>query len=341
MNPDRDQGTLNVPDGASRAMQPKRKLRVLSLTGGGYRGLFTAKVLVELAKAAKCTGPLNQVFDVFAGTSIGGLMASALAVGVLPQRVLDAIDRFGPDVFPKKRQGTLRRIFFGTLYEPGNLAKAVDGALKDKANTKLKDVQTGLLLPAVDWADGSIRLFRSGWFGKAYASDITLRDACLATSAAPTYFPPHVLNGAPMLDGGLAANNPDAVVLLEILRRSPSQLSNVHMLSIGTAGVDAQRRPEAAERSGLRWADTLPVYMISVQEQSAAAQARGMLGDRYLRLNHIAPKGSPGFERLDLVDDPTRDSLMSAAAATAKSAYKAHRAFIDRMLVAAPMGSGT
>jgi patatin-like phospholipase/acyl hydrolase len=61
-----------------------RPFRVLSLTGGGYRGLFTADTLVDLCDRAGCAGRLDHTFDVFGGTSIGGLMACALSVGIAP-----------------------------------------------------------------------------------------------------------------------------------------------------------------------------------------------------------------------------------------------------------------
>ena len=259
-------------------------------------------------------------------------MACALAVGVAPRRVLDAIDAHGPAVFEKKRNSTLRRVLFGSLYDADNLAKAVDAALGSKARLRLKDLHTGLLVPAVDWASGATELFQSAAFGKAHASDATLRDVCLATSAAPTYFKPHQINGAAMLDGGLAANNPDAVALLEVARRWPSRLGHVQMLSIGTAGTAPQRAPHQADKSGARWAPTLPVFMMTVQEQTAAAQAQRVLGNRYLRINHIAPEGSQAFERLDLADSPTRQALLDAGTRAARQAYEAHRAFVDRIL---------
>lgn len=52
-------------------------------------------------------------------------MSCALAVGVLPSRVLDAIDAYGPKVFERKRLPNLRRALFGTLYDKENLARAV------------------------------------------------------------------------------------------------------------------------------------------------------------------------------------------------------------------------
>jgi uncharacterized protein len=322
-----------LPRARSSTAKANAPLRVLSLTGGGYRGLFTAQVLVELCERARCSGALNRAFDVFAGTSIGGLMACALAVGVPPRRVLDAIDGYGPKVFPPKRQRTLRRILFGSLYDANNLAKAVDDCLgKPNARTKLRDLDVGLIVPAVDWINGETKIFMSAFLGKAHASDATLRDVCLASSAAPTYFSAHHVEGVPMLDGGMAANNPDVLALMEIARQWPRRLARTEMLSIGTAGARVARKVVKADKSGAAWAPEVANFMITVQESTAAAQAKSLLGERYLRVNYAPSRRHAAFENLDVVNETTRSVLLEAGLATAKAAYANHTAFIDRML---------
>jgi predicted acylesterase/phospholipase RssA len=333
MDADDRSESLRVPAARSSVAEALAPLRVLSLTGGGYRGLFTAQVLVALCKAARRKGRVNSSIDVFAGTSIGGLMSCALAVGVIPHRVLDAIDAHGPRVFEAKRLPTVRRVLFGSLYDKDNLAKAIDECLGDKARTRLKDIEHGLIVPAVDWVGGRVEIYRSAFFGKARASNATLREVCLATSAAPTYFDPAEVDGAPMLDGGLAANNPDTLAIIEIVRRFPNVLPRVEMLSIGTAGAVKGRAPKKATRSGLGWAPDLATFMIDVQERTAAAQAASVLGERYLRVNH---PGAPGraFQQMDVANDNARNELMTAGRDVANDAYKASGAFIDRFLSA-------
>ena len=85
MRPDDGAPALRVPKPRSSTAKANAPLRVLSLTGGGYRGLFTAQVLVELCQQAARPGRLDKSFDAFAGTSIGGFMACALAIGVPPR----------------------------------------------------------------------------------------------------------------------------------------------------------------------------------------------------------------------------------------------------------------
>jgi patatin-like phospholipase/acyl hydrolase len=330
MNDD-EASVLRLPKARLTTAETLAPLRVLSLTGGGYRGLFTAQVLVSLCKAASRKGAVNTSIDIFAGTSIGGLMSCALAVGIIPHRVLDAIDANGPRIFKAKKLRTLRRVVFGTLYDKDNLAKAVDQCLGANKRVKLKDVQQGLIVPAIHWVEGRVEVFMSGYFGKASASEATLREVCLATSAAPTYFDAAQVDGSPMLDGGLAANNPDMLALAEILRRFPKVLPRVEMLSIGTAGATKVRPPKAATRTGLGWAPDMPTFMIDVQEHTAAAQAARLLGKRYLRVNHTSGSSS-AFAEMDVANDDTRNELLNAGVDVAAKAYRAHRAFIDRFL---------
>ncbi|MDR0225456.1 MAG: patatin-like phospholipase family protein [Burkholderiaceae bacterium] len=313
--------------GARQAFAP---LRVLSLTGGGYRGLFTAQALVTLCRKAGHEGALDGAFDVFAGTSIGGLMACALAVGIAPRQVLEAIDAHGPRVFAPRKAGTLRRLLFGTLYDSGHLSEAIDACLGPHAATPMSAIAKGLVVPAVDWVHGRVQVFRSGFFGRAHASDATLKQACLATSAAPTYFEPGQIDGLPMLDGGLAVNNPDMLALMEIMRRSPASLERVEMLSLGTAGHQPLRPAEAASRAGLQWAADLPGFIMDVQERTASAQAGELLQQRYLRVNHEG-EPLPAFMRLDLASGEARDRLLAAARQAATAAYAAHGQQIDRL----------
>lgn len=309
-------------------------LRVLSLTGGGYRGLFSAQVLVELCRRARVKGSLSHRLQVFAGTSIGGLMACALSVGVAPQRIQDAIDAHGPGIFAPRRLGLLRRLFSGAIYEADKLSQAIRACLGRHSDRSIKDVEVGLIVPAVNWPEGRAEVFMSGAMGIAHAAKVTLHDVCMATAAAPTYFKPHKLDGTPMLDGGLVANNPDVIALTEIMRRWPHQLERIEMLSIGTAGSESMRLPERADRSLSGWAREMPLFMIATQEVTASMQAQRLLGERYLRINHRPAAGVPAFDHLDVADDAARAQLLAAGKATAEQAYASQRTFIDRILSA-------
>lgn len=104
------------------------------------------------------------------------------------------------------------------------------------------------------------------------------------------------------------------------------------MLSIGTAGAGAARKARDADRSGARWAPDVASFMIAVQERTAAAQAGRLLGNRYLRVNHVPTRRHAAFENMDVASDETRKLLLEARRIAAQAAYRNHRAFVDRML---------
>jgi hypothetical protein len=141
-----------------------------------------------------------------------------------------------------------------------------------------------------------------------------------------------------LLDGGLAANNPDTLILLEIAKRWPERFARTQMLSIGTAGADRVRLAHQADKTGLAWSSELAIYMMTVQERTAAAQAQRLLGaNRYLRINHLPAKAHPAFENMDLANDESRTQLLDAASRSARAAYRTNRTFVDRAL-AQPRG---
>ena len=327
----------DLPSAQPPALEPHagsttRPLRVLSLTGGGYRGLFSASVLADLCRLAGVDAGLEGRIEVFAGTSIGALMACALAVGVRPQRVLDAIDANGPSVFEPRPMNRIRQLMTGAVHDSDRLSAAIRQTLGHHASRPIGDIEVALVVPAVNWSTGEAEVFMSAPLGAAHASRVCLHDVCMASSAAPTFFRPHLIAGAAMLDGGLVANNPDILVLHEVLRRWPHAADRVEMLSIGTAGAGALRLPDEADQGAIAWARKLALFMIDVQEATAATQARRLLGDRYLRLSPDAAAAGPAFERLDLATAQARNALVRAGRETAQLAYTRHRAFIDRML---------
>jgi len=218
------------------------------------------------------------------------------------------------------------------MYDSSRLSAAVRQCLGQHAQRPISSVEAALLVPAVNWSTGAADLFMSAALGAAHASQATLHDVCMASSAAPTFFAPHLLRGSPMLDGGLVANNPDMLALHEVARRWPQAADRLEVLSIGTAGAAVLRTPRGAAKGSLGWARDLAMFMIDVQEATAASQARRWLGSRYLRIDHQAGSSETAFDRLDLATDAARSALLQASQHTASSAYAQHRSFIDRML---------
>lgn len=177
-------------------------------------------------------------------------------------------------------------------------------------------------------------LFRSDWFGAALADGETLTEICLAASAAPTYFPAHRVGTRkePMLDGGLVANSPDLLLLLEVLRARPNAWGTIEMLSIGTAGVGSGGMAGELPQRGFGWALQVVPLMMSTQERLAEEQVRALLGSGYLRINHSPQPNQRALAEMDAVDESMSDTLLSLADAAFKAARSTHAAALQRIL---------
>lgn len=306
---------LNLPTGRPDSARDVRN--ILCLSGGGYRGLFTAIVLEHMETRLQAVGvaSLRDHFDLVAGTSIGGLLACGIASGVPAIRLREALEQHGPNVFPAKKFRLARQVF-GPLYEPGPLAAAVKASLGSAAYAPLKSVTAALLVPAVSWISGEVTLFASAGLVGVSAPSTTLLDVCMATSAAPTYFPPHLIEHTDVLvDGGVAANAPDLAALSAAAQRWQLPWQAHHVVSIGTAGSAGGGMAGTVPRSALAWARgvTIIKLVLAAQERHTVASCRALLGDRFFRIDQQPTQNQLAVQALDTVDASMTTTLRKMA----------------------------
>ena len=165
--------------------------RILSIDGGGIRGLIPA-VLLESLEAA--TGaPARDAFDMVAGTSTGAVLAGGVAAGFSGEQLASLYRRRGPELF---RQipvlGVLRRILTGQLYDVARLRAMIAQELGDRAGWRVNDVPIDIMVTAKGLDDG-----RPWYFVKDRPAENACRtggyplvDCLTASAAAPTYFAP-------------------------------------------------------------------------------------------------------------------------------------------------------
>jgi uncharacterized protein len=308
-----------------------RPVRILSLDGGGMRGLFPAKLLSRLeqltterlAALGRKPEPLAKLFDVFAGTSTGAIIAVGLA-GIRregePLATPDELVRFycenARHVFAGRRYGILR-----TKYEQSALAGIFSEICGD---ARLSEVQTNILIPAFDIENRSGFLFRGGpgWMPHSQA-DYYLRDALLAATATPFLFPPAYIAaiGQPELrafiDGGSFANNPSFHAYLDGRQLFGDQ-RQILLLSLGTGDDFKPIDYHIARRWGLgAWfnpRNRLPLVRMLMYGQSDQAHQnlRRLIPDTryYIRLD------APQTSYLPSMDDasPAAVRALSTAA---------------------------
>lgn len=319
---------------------PTDRRQLLCLSGGGFRGLYTAIILEALELRAK--RPLCNVFDVLAGSSIGGWIAAGVALQIPASTIRSGILEFGPPIFEandRSARGRFRvrnrlRFLYRTRYRAAPVQRTIDSIFGEYGSMPLSDIRVPLVLSAVDLAESSPVILLSGGLAGQHASDMTLRDALLATSAAPSYFPIHHVGRRFLIDGGLVANAPDLVAITESIRHLGADLDRLRVLSVGTAAsphtTDVKKRA-----SGLiQWLmqHGLVQLTLSAQEQLAVQQSAVLLRGRYHRLDYP----DEGSDRLDLsLDDVSSTSInaLEKAANTTISTFSTHNRMAIRRIL--------
>lgn len=225
----------------------QKNFQILSLSGGGVRGLYTITILAELEQYLADEHNdrdywIGRHFDLIAGTSIGGILALALASGVTARELKDVIDSSRKSIFPQ--EGRFKKIYkklFSGSYSPTPLKEVIESVV---GNKKIADLKTRVLVPAINASSGLVQTFKTSHH-EDFRRDLKLKisDVALATSAAPTYFPPHQIGNSKFVDGGIAANSPALMAYYEARYFLNVEASQIRLLSVGTMG-QLQTLPE-------------------------------------------------------------------------------------------------
>lgn len=237
-----------------------RDVKVLSLNGGGVRGLFTISFLAELERILERQNHLNDVkigdyFDLITGTSIGGILALGLASGRSARELEQVFKENAPRIFPTWRY-VLKPIFrpFCSVYSSKPLSETITKMIDP--DLTFNDLNKRVMIPAVNLSTGNPFFFKTP-HDPSFTRDGVLKliDAAMATSAAPTYFAPHYCEDKKsyFADGGLVANNPSFIGLKEVLHNMKSdfpdsEITDVRILNVGTLNEHYCIRPKVLEK---------------------------------------------------------------------------------------------
>lgn len=265
----------------------KRAAKALALTGGGTRGLYSSTVVSGLERAAGRKA--NQMFDLFAGTSVGGMIAVGLSLGISADDMSQQIIAHAKDIFGHPVILNPKRLI-RPKHDPSRLVRALEAIISRKnLKLRLSELPVPVILPAVNLTTNEIVYF-SGEpkIGNRSCINSTVIDALMSTTAAPTYYPPHVCNGRSYIDGGVAVNSPDVDALFFCRSTWLLPLEHIRLLSIGTGYAARKAAKEKAQNfGGLSWLTSHNIIsrMIDLQENSASALAQDLLSERYYRVN--------------------------------------------------------
>lgn len=270
------------------ALPPEQKIiRILSLTGGGMRGLFTAHALATMDKQAGLT--VSDRFDVFAGTSVGGIVAIGLAAGIPADKIATGLEEHGPKIFERSRKTKITNPWnlFAAGYHPQPLQAAIRQILGKKADMPISKLKKNLLIVAADHETTRPIIFAAGEVAtKDNNGNISLFDAAMATSAAQSYFPPHKVGDRLCVDGGLVSNAPDIVATVRTLHSFSASARGIKLLSVGTTSKEL--RGKSSRSWGLlSWItrQKLPEVAFELQQALSMGLSKQLLGDDYYRLD--------------------------------------------------------
>jgi patatin-like phospholipase/acyl hydrolase len=296
--------------------------KVLSIDGGGIRGIIPAMVLAEIEE--RSGKPIAETFDLIAGTSTGGILALGLAMpgdsGKPRYAARDLIELYedeGASIF-SGRAGTIRNLF-----EERYPSAGVEEVLKEYfGDARLKDALTRVFVTSYEIQLRAPFFFRSERAKGDSDYDFPMREVARATSAAPTYFEPaKVESRGPveyyaLVDGGVFANNPamcayvEATGILEERGSVAPGESDILVVSLGTGQLTDRLRYEKVTGWGLmEWARPLIDVVFD-----------GVSDTVDFQLKQLLPRGEDGLRRYcrfqselvevsDAMDDVTPENM--------------------------------
>ncbi len=299
----------------SQAMDEKKRYRILSLDGGGIRGIFTARVLERInEKVPEFLVGINMI----AGTSTGSILAVGLADGKTPREMVEFYRRQGGLVFKDSLYDNIRDIghFRGAQYSIKNFKKAVRKYIGD---IRLKELNKRVLIPAFDLDAPATKTAPRTWKPKFFHNfpgpcsdrEELAADVILRSCAAPIYFPSY----QGYIDGGVVANNPAMAALAQALRSEKPGIENVRLLSLGTGYNPTHVEGQRLDWGLAQWAPLLNKLMVGGAMGVADYQCRQILGRNYRRLSAVfeKPVSLDSIDRIDyLIDQANNLSLTSA-----------------------------
>jgi len=284
------------------------KFRILSIDGGGLRGVVPVLILREIERR---TGKkITDLFDLIAGTSTGGLIACGLTVsdnGIDPKYTIADIEKIytdrGKDIFPEKNFLKTLISNITSLKKPKYSANGLQQVLEELfGQRRMSSCIKPVFVASFDLFNNEALLFKSRHALNYPENNALLVDVCRATSAAPTYLPAYKFiyenKQRVCVDGGIFMNNPSMGALIEVTKyheKAPYnhpdlKLADVSILSLGTGHYTGEIARQQVESWGLLdWASKITDVMMQAVNQTTTYETEELLSaGNFLRINpHI------------------------------------------------------
>jgi uncharacterized protein len=292
--------------------------RILAIDGGGIKGVFPASFLANVEELL--SQKVSEYFDLIVGTSTGGIIALALGLGLSAKEILAFYEEHGPSIFYGSPRSLVRG-WFRAKYDPRPLRAALQQVFGERT---LGESSKRLVIPSLNIDNGEVHVWKTSHhprFERDY--QYSAMDVALSTAAAPTFFPTHRLAcGTPLIDGGLWANNPVAVALVEAVGILKWPADSLRVLSLGCTAtpldVDWGRRYSLGK---FGWAEKIADVFMTGQSSGALGMAAHLIGDRR-NLVRISPFVGKRYELDSQNEIPSLKGLGASEARQAISSLK-------------------
>lgn len=306
--------------------------RILSLDGGGIRGIIPGQILVGLEsilqeRTGNNEARIGDFFDLVAGTSTGGILTclhlspgQTNSSGVIRPRynardVVNFYIQDGPQIFKNNLLQSVTSGFglISQKYSDNNLLKYLDLRF---GNLKLSELLKPCLITAYSIENRAAYFFTQHNAIKSLEYDYLVKDVVRATSAAPTYFKPAKIPSLAnkeiaLIDGGMVANNPSLCALAEAKHEMKRSFKDLLILSLGTGN---DQKPISYDKSkdwgDICWAVPMINILMSGNAETVDYQLQTIFSSirkerQYLRIDPKLP------ESMSAMDNVTAENIKS------------------------------
>ena len=280
-----------------------KPFRVLSIDGGGVRGVFAAKILSLME--TKLHTNIYEDFDLIVGTSTGSIIAAAIAMKYDLTQLVEDYSESASKIFKK------RMSFFGLLRSKYDSKFLADFLFSRLGDITLGKIEKPLILNATNASVGDVHIFKSAYQKRQRRGDyvrdgeVPLHKAVLASCSAPIYFDPVDINGTLVCDGGIWANNPSLVGYTDAIRNF--QTDNIKILSLGTGQAKQVYRSAKTWGFLTGWKKTKFVDFLMSCQTKFPQNVLSLIGpEKILRIN-------PSIDNYELDDYENIPTLIELA----------------------------
>lgn len=272
------------------------RFQILALDGGGAKALFTAHVLAHIEDDLGVA--ITDHFDMIAGTSAGGIVALGLGAGLRPKEIAEHVGDLVNRVFPSRlqRRARLSRVRH-PAYDSDSLRDVLVEVLGDRT---LGDSCMRLVVPSWDLQRGEVHIFKTR-HSERLTRDwrIKMVDVALATTAAPTYFGAARVHDAPLIDGGVWANNPSVLAIGEARSMLGVPLEAMRVLNVGTMEPFTDNVDRLEKAGILGWGPKAASVILNASSRGGMGTAMHLVGfENFVRFDAPVPPGKFALDRI-------------------------------------------